>query len=90
MLAAVVVVVIAAFAALHLMEKDPKDVVITAFETIHPKGEVYHTEELFGTSEMVKSLQNSSSEGGMTLKLSDSSQPFISQFAVSGLKMSAA
>ncbi len=88
-LAAVVVVVIAAFAALHLMEKDPKDVVITAFENIHPKGEVYPTEELFGTSEMVKSLQNSSSEGGMTLKLSDSSQPFISQFAGSGLKMSA-
>lgn len=88
-IAAVVVVVIAAFAALRLMEKDPKDVVIAAFENIHPKDQVYPTEELFGTSEMMKSLQTTSSEGGMTLKLSDSSEPFITQFAGSGLKMSA-
>jgi len=88
-IAAVVVVVIAAFAALRLMEKDPKDVVIAAFENVHPKDQVYPTEELFGTSEMMKSLQTTSSEGGMTLKLSDSSEPFISQFAGSGLKMSA-
>lgn len=88
-IAAVVVVVIAAFAALRLMEKDPKDVVIAAFENVHPKGQVYPTEELFGTSEMMKSLQTTSSEGGMTLKLSDSSDPFITQFAGSGLKMSA-
>ena len=88
-IAAVVVVVIAAFAALRLMEKDPKDVVIAAFENVHPKDQVYPTEELFGTSEMMKSLQTTSSEGGMTLKLSDSSEPFISQFAGSGLKMNA-
>lgn len=88
-IAAVVVVVIAAFAALRLMEKDPKDVVIAAFENVHPKDQVYPTEELFGTSEMMKSLQTTNSEGGMTLKLSDSSEPFISQFAGSGLKMSA-
>lgn len=88
-IAAVVVVVIAAFAALRLMEKDPKDVVIAAFENVHPKDQVYPTEELFGTSEMMKSLQTTSSEGGMTLKLSDSSEPFITQFAGSGLKMSA-
>ena len=87
-IAAVVVVVIAAFAALRLMEKDPKDVVIAAFENVHPKDQVYPTEELFGTSEMMKSLQTTSSEGGMTLKLSDSSDPFITQFAGSGLKMS--
>ncbi|MDR3756946.1 MULTISPECIES: zinc ribbon domain-containing protein [Enterocloster] len=88
-IAAVVVVVIAAFAALRLMEKDPKDVVIAAFENVYPKDQVYPTEELFGTSEMMKSLQTTSSEGGMTLKLSDSSEPFITQFAGSGLKMSA-
>ena len=88
-IAAVVVVVIVAFAALRLMEKDPKDVVIAAFENVHPKDQVYPTEELFGTSEMMKSLQTTSSEGGMTLKLSDSSEPFITQFAGSGLKMSA-
>ena len=62
---------------------------IAAFENVHPKDQVYPTEELFGTSEMMKSLQTTSSEGGMTLKLSDSSEPFITQFAGSGLKMSA-
>ena len=86
-IAAIVVISVAALAAIKLTAKDPKEVVIAAFESIHPEDEVNPGEELFGTSEFLENVQKASSEGGLTLKLSGSSDPTISQFNGSGIRI---
>ncbi len=86
-IAAIVVISVAALAAIKLTAKDPKEVVIAAFENIHPEGEVLPSEELFGLSEFAENIQKSSTEGGLTLKLSGSSDPSVSQFTGSGIRI---
>lgn len=88
-IAAIVVISVAALAAIKLTAKDPKEVVIAAFENIHPEGEVHPSEELFGTSEFLENIQKASTEGGLTLKLSGSSDSTVSEFNGSGIRIEA-
>lgn len=86
-IAAVVVIAVAALAALKLTAKDPKEVVITAFENVFPEDAVSPTEELFGVSEFTKNMTSANTEGGLTLKLSGSSDENVNQFVGSGLRV---
>ena len=86
-IAAVVVIAVAALAALKLTAKDPKEVVITAFENVFPDDAVSPTEELFGASEFTKNMTSANTEAGLTLKLSGSSDEDVNQFVGSGLRM---
>lgn len=85
--AAVAVIAIVAFAAFKLTAKDPKEVVIAAFENIWPDGQVSPTEELFGTSELAKAMSTSDSEASLSLKLDSSSEASVNNFAGAGLRI---
>lgn len=86
----VIVVIVAAIAALaygKLNSKDPKKVVINAFEGIYPKNAVSPIEELFGPKEFADAERKSDRESGMTIKLESCSDPTVNTFAGSGLRL---
>lgn len=85
--AAAAVIAVAAFAAVKMTEKDPKEVVIAAFENIWPDGQVSPGEELFGTSDLVKAMSTTDSETSLSLKLDSSSDETANQFSGAGLRI---
>lgn len=86
-IAAAAVIAIAAFAAVKLTAKDPKEVVIAAFENISPEGQVSPTEELFGASEFAKTLYTADNEASLSLKLDSCSDETVNSFAGAGLRV---
>lgn len=86
-IAAVAVIAIAAFAAVKLTAKDPKEVVIAAFENIWPEGQISPTEELFGASEFAKTMSTVDSEASLSLKMDSSSDETVNAFAGAGLRV---
>ena len=86
-IAAVAVIGVAAFAAVKLTEKDPKEVVIAAFENIWPEDQVSPAEELFGTSELAKAMSTTDSETSLSLKLDSCSDDTVNSFAGAGLRI---
>lgn len=86
-IAAAAVIGVAAFAAVKMTAKDPKEVVIAAFENIWPEDQVSPTEELFGTSELAKAMSTTDSETSLSLKLDSCSDDTVNSFAGSGLRI---
>lgn len=86
-IAAVAVIAIAALAYVKMNAKDPKQVVIDAFENVYTEGQVFPYEELFGFKEFSKNAQTADSESGLTLKMDSCSDPTVNQFAGSGLRL---
>lgn len=85
-IAIVAVVSVAALAYVKMAAKDPKQVVIEAFENVYPEGQVYPMEELFGLKGFGETLKTADSQGGLTLKLDSCSEPTVNAFAGSGLR----
>lgn len=79
--AAVIVAGGAAFAAVKLREKDPKDIVIAAFENIHTEDQVNPNEELFGISAFLENAGKVSCQSGFRLVLEDCSEERVAQAA---------
>lgn len=87
-IAAVAAIAIAAFAAFKLTAKDPKEVVIAAFENVWSEDQVSPSEELFGTSELAKAMTTTDSETSLSLKLDSCSEESVNNFAGAGLRIS--
>lgn len=85
--AAVAVAGIGAFATMNTKTADPKQVVIDAFKTVNPEGEVSPMEELFGWSEMPEILKKESSEITMSMKMDSCSDDEVNAYAGAGLRM---
>lgn len=79
--AAAAVIGIGAFGAVKLSEKDPKDVVIQAFENIYTEDQVNPAEELFGVSKFAENAGKISRQSGFRLVLDDCSEEKIAQAA---------
>lgn len=86
--AAAAVLGIGIFAAAKLGEKDPKEVVISAFENIYTEDQVKPMEELFGISKFQENA-GSSQEADMKLVLKDCSADEVKQFAGAGIQIGA-
>lgn len=80
------VIAVAALAYVKMNEKDPKQVVIDAFENIYTKDQVFPVEELFGTKEFAEAAGKTDTEGGLTLKMDSCSDPSVNAYAGSGLR----
>lgn len=87
-IAVIAVIAIAAFAIIKMTAKDPKEVVITAFENIWPKDQVSPVEELFGVSEFSNTMITADTEGSLSLKLDNSNDEDVNAFAGIGLRLS--
>lgn len=68
-------------------QKDPKEVVIEAFENIYPEGQVSPMEELFGLSAFQEMGKTADAEGSMTIVIDSCSDPEVNQFSGSGLRV---
>ncbi len=86
-IAAAAVIAVAAFAAVKMTAKDPKEVVIAAFENIWPEGQVSPAEELFGASDLAKAMSTTDSETSLSLKLDSCSDASVNNFAGAGLRI---
>lgn len=84
--AAAAVIGIGALAVTKLMEKDPKEVVITAFENIYTEDQVNPLEELFGLSEFGQYTAASSQQVGTELVLEDCSEESVNRLAGGGIR----
>ena len=87
--AAVAVVAAGAFGISKLNEKDPKQVVIDAFESVYPEDQVYPIDELFGITQFADAAGTVNGEGGITLKMDSCSDENINTYAGSGMRISA-
>lgn len=84
--AVLAVVSVGALAFVKLTAKDPKEVVISAFENIWTEDQVLPSEELFGLKAFADSALTSDTETGFTLKMDSCSDPTVNQYAGSGLR----
>ena len=80
------VIAIAALAYMKMNTKDPKQVVIDAFENVFPEGQVYPSEELFGLKDFAETVKTADSQGGLTLKMDSCSDETVNTYAGSGLR----
>ena len=80
------VVGIGVFAAVKMGEKDPKEVVISAFENIYTEDQVKPMEELFGFSKFQENA-GSSQEAELKLVLKDCSIDEAKPYAGGGIQM---
>lgn len=85
--AAAAVVAVGAFAFIRMSQKDPKEVVITAFENIYTDDQVEPLEELFGISQFTENAKTADLESSMTVILDDCSEPSVKEFAGSGIRV---
>lgn len=85
--AAVIAVAGGVFAFVKITQKDPKEVVIQAFENIYTEDQVKPVEELFGLSEFARNARTADVEGGLTITLDSSSSADIEMYAGSGFKI---
>lgn len=86
--AAVIAIAGSIFAFIKVTEKDPKEVVIQAFENIYTDDQVDPAEELFGLSQFMENASTVDMECGLALTLDSSSSAEIDEFAGSGFKVS--
>ncbi len=84
--AAAAVVGIGIFGATKLMEKDPKEVVITAFENIYTEDQVKPMEELFGLSQFQEYSSGGSQQVEMELVLDDCSEEEAKKLSGGGIR----
>ena len=84
--AAAAVVGIGAFAAVKMMEKDPKEVVIAAFENIYTEDQVDPLEELFGLSEFGQYTAADSQQVTTELVLENCSEEAVNRLAGGGIR----
>lgn len=82
--AAAAVVGIGAFAMVKLTEKDPKEVVIAAFENIYTEDQVKPMEELFGVSGFAEFSQEASQQVRTEIVLDGCSDEQVNQLAGGG------
>lgn len=85
--AAAALVAVGAFAFIRMSQKDPKEVVITAFENIYTDDQVEPLEELFGISQFTENAKTADLESSMTVILDDCSEPSVKEFAGSGIRV---
>lgn len=85
--AAVAVVAAGAFGIVKMNEKDPKQVVIDAFESVYTEDQVYPIDELLGVSEFTKTAGTVNSEVSMTLKMDSCSEESVNAYAGSGMRI---
>lgn len=85
--AAVLLVSGSVFAFVKLTQKDPKEVVIAAFENVYTDDQVNPVEELFGLSQFVENAASADVETGLTIRLDDCSEPSIQTYAGSGIRV---
>ena len=71
------VIAVAALAYVKMAAKDPKQVVIEAFENVFPEGQVYPSEELFGLKDFAETVKTADSQGGLTLKMDSCSDETV-------------
>ena len=83
------VIAVAALAYVKMTTKDPKQVVIDAFENVFPEGQVYPSEELFGLKDFAETVKTADSQGGLTLKMDSCSDATVNAYAGSGLRFEA-
>ena len=83
----VAIVGISAFAIMNTKTADPKQVVLDAFETVNPEGEISPMEELFGWSKIPENLKQESSEIALTVKMDSCSYADVNAYAGIGLRM---
>lgn len=86
--AAAAVVAAGALAFSFMGKKDPKEVVIDAFENVYTEDQVNPLEELFGLSQFAENARTADVEDSFSLILEDCSQAEVKAFAGSGLKVS--
>lgn len=84
--AAAAVVGIGVFGATRLMEKDPKEVVIAAFENIYTEDQVKPMEELFGLSQFQEYYGGASQQVGLELILDDCSEEEAKKLSGGGIR----
>lgn len=85
--AAVAVVAAGAFGIVKMNEKDPKQVVIDAFESVYKEDQVYPIDELLGVSEFAKTAGTVNSQVSMTLKMDSCSEESVNAYAGSGMRI---
>lgn len=78
-----------ALAFAFLSSKDPKEVVIAAFENIYPEGQTSPMEEVFGLSGFQEKVASSDMETSVTMVLDSCSDAFLDEFAGSGIRIEA-
>ena len=83
----VAIVGISAFAIMNTKTADPKQVVLDAFKTVNPEGEISPMEELFGWSKIPENLKQESSEIALTVKMDSCSYADVNTYAGIGLRM---
>jgi len=83
----VAIVGISAFAIMNTKTADPKQVVLDAFKTVNPEGEISPMEELFGWSKIPGNLKQESSEIALTVKMDSCSYADVNTYAGIGLRM---
>ena len=83
----VAIVGISAFAIMNTKTADPKQVVLDAFKTVNPEGEISPMEELFGWSKIPGNLKQESSEIALTVKMDSCSYADVNAYAGIGLRM---
>ena len=83
----VAIVGISAFAIMNTKTADPKQVVLDAFKTVNPEGEISPMEELFGWSKIPENLKQESSEIALTVKMDSCSYADVNAYAGIGLRM---
>ena len=81
------VIAVAALAYVKMTTKDPKQVVIDAFENVFPEGQVYPSEELFGLKDFAETVKTADSQGGLTLKMDSCSDATVNAYAGSGMDL---
>ena len=84
--AAAAVIGIGAFAMVKLTEKDPKEVVIAAFENIYTEDQVNPMEEMFGLSQFQEYAAGGSQPVKTELVLESCSEETVNQLAGGGIR----
>ncbi len=84
--AAAAVIGIGALAVMKLTEKDPKEVVINAFENIYPEDQVSPMEELFGLSQFQEYAAGGSQQVKTELVLENCSEETVNKLAGGGIR----
>ena len=84
---AAAVVAVAVLAAVKLTAKDPKEVVIEAFERVYSDEIIYPSEELFGTREFAESSVGADSQFSMDIKMDSSTDEMLNAYVGSGFRL---
>lgn len=84
---AAAVIAVAVLAAVKLTAKDPKEVVIEAFERVYSDEIIYPSEELFGTREFAESSVGADSQFSMDIKMDSSTDEMLNAYVGSGFRL---